>query len=178
MNSPPEDEFDALAVEDEIEWPETTRQLAALYQIHGAIKLFHSNDLECSITLAGAAEGILPEDLANISLFKILQEYTKDKSEKLDLNFVQNWLKHGRFKLGDGRQVDLQSMRIRPFFAVFSIQRAITKFVAIYEAETPQMAKFMKWCMTEGYPGPSKATSKRRRPPRLRLISSIENVTP
>jgi hypothetical protein len=172
MNSTPDDEFNPLAAEAEIEWPETTRQLAALFQIHGAIKLFHKGEFECSVTLAGAAEGILPDDFQNISLYKILRERQMAKSEKLDLNFVQNWLKHGKFKLKDGKQVELESMRITPFLAVFSIQRAITKFAAVYGGDTPQMAKFMKWCNGEGYPGPSKGPSKRRRPPRLRLVSS------
>jgi hypothetical protein len=172
MNSTPDDEFNALAAEAEIEWPEITRQLAALFQIHGAIKLFHKGEFECSITLAGAAEGILPDDLQNISLYKILRERQTAKPEKLDLNFVQNWLKHGTFKLKDGKQVALESMRITPFLAVFSIQRAITRFAAVYGGDTPQMAKFMKWSKGEGYPGPSKEPSKRRRPPRLRLVSS------
>jgi hypothetical protein len=57
MDSTPDDEFDPLSAENEIEWPETTRQMAALYQIHGAIKLFHKGDFECSVTLASAAEG-------------------------------------------------------------------------------------------------------------------------
>jgi hypothetical protein len=171
VNSTPDGEFNALAAEAEIEWPEITRQMAALFQIHSAIKLFYKSEFECSITLAGAAEGILPDDLQNISLYRILRERQTEKLEKLDLNFVQNWLKHGTFKL-DGKQVMLESMRITPFLAVFSIQRAITKFAAVYGGDTPQMAKFMKWCKGEGYPGPSKGRTKRRRPPRLRLVSS------
>src|SRR5262249_11203913 len=82
----------------------------------------------------------------NISLYKILRERQTAKPEKLDLSFVQNWLKHGTFKLKDGKQVALESMRITPFLAVFSIQRAITKFAAVYGGDTPQMAKFIKWC--------------------------------
>jgi tRNA threonylcarbamoyladenosine modification (KEOPS) complex Cgi121 subunit len=81
MNSTPDDEFNALAAEAEIEWPEITRQLAALFQIHGAIKLFHKGEIECSITLAGAAEGILPDDLENFSLYKIC-ENAKRRNQK------------------------------------------------------------------------------------------------
>jgi len=132
MNSTPDDEFNALAAEAEIEWPEITRQMAALFQIHGAIKLFHKAEFESSITLAGAAEGILPDDLQNISLYKILRERQTAKPEKLDLNFVQNWLKHGTFKLKDGKQVALESMRITPFLEVFSIQRAILQLIGRY----------------------------------------------
>ena len=137
MNSTPDDEFNALAAEAEIEWPEITRRLAAPFQIHRAIKLFHKSEFGCSITLAGAAEGILPDDLQNILLYKILREGQTAKPEKLDLNFVQNWLKHGTFRLKDGKQVALESMRITPFLAVFSIQRAITKFAAVYGVDTP-----------------------------------------
>ena len=50
-----------MSDEDEFVWPETTRQLAALYQITAAIEHFHKHEWECAITLAGAAEGVLPD---------------------------------------------------------------------------------------------------------------------
>jgi hypothetical protein len=51
--------------DDDVVWPETTRQLAALYQITAAIKHFYDGDLECAVTLASAAEGVLPERLVH-----------------------------------------------------------------------------------------------------------------
>ena len=47
--------------DDELVWPETTRQLASLYQINGALEHFHEHEFECAITLASAAEGVLPD---------------------------------------------------------------------------------------------------------------------
>jgi hypothetical protein len=42
---------------------ETNKQLAALAQIYAAIWLFQQNELECAVTLAGAAEGVIPPTL-------------------------------------------------------------------------------------------------------------------
>ena len=39
---------------------ETTKQLAALRQITAAIEHLHKREYECAITLAAAAEGLLP----------------------------------------------------------------------------------------------------------------------
>ncbi|HEU0156220.1 MAG TPA: hypothetical protein VFQ82_09130 [Stellaceae bacterium] len=162
MDQSHECQFNALAAEKEFNWPETTRQLVALYQIRGAITHFNRKVFECVITLAAAAEGIMP-DVEDVSLFELLKQRQDGSLKKLDVNFVQNWLKHGKFN-----GVEIESMQITPFFAVFSLQRAITKFVAVYGGETPQMAKFMNLCKSLGYPTPT----KHRRQPRLRPVSS------
>jgi hypothetical protein len=54
--------------------PKTTRQLASLYQITGALEHFHKLELECCITLASAAEGIMP-DAKNGVLFNNLRRH-------------------------------------------------------------------------------------------------------
>jgi hypothetical protein len=77
-----------------MEWPETTRQLAALFPITAAIEHFYASDLECAITLASAAEGILPDAPQGESLF---QKLKAKQDRRLDINFVQNWLKHGKY---------------------------------------------------------------------------------
>jgi hypothetical protein len=76
---------------------------------------------------------------------------------------VQNWLKHSRF---EGSEIE--SMRITEFVAVIALQRAISKFVAVYHGETPEMAKFMVWCRDHDYPAPRKRARKKR--PQLRLV--------
>jgi hypothetical protein len=138
---------------------ETTRQLAALYQITAAIEHFHKHDWECAITLAGAAEGILPDaEEEDEVLFRRLKKDMAEHAEKLDLNFVQNWLKHGKY---NGRYIE--SMRISEFIAVISLWRAITKFAAVYRKETPEMEEFLIWSRDNGYPAPTKRN--RKQPP-------------
>lgn len=46
---------------------ETVTQLAALNQIHAAIWLFRINEFECAITLAGAAECLIPSTDARLA---------------------------------------------------------------------------------------------------------------
>ena len=146
--------------EHEDVWPETTRQLAALYQITAAIEHFDKGDLECAITLASAAEGVLP-DANDGALFQTLRN--DPEARNLDLNFVQNWLKHGKFK---GQE--LESLRIDGFLAAISVWRAITKFVAVYRKETPEMAKFMSWSWKEAFGHPP--MRRKRRQVKLTLV--------
>jgi hypothetical protein len=82
------------------------------------------------------------------------------KGQKLDVNFVQNWLKHGKYN-----GYEIEEMRITPILAAITLWRAITKFVAVYEKETPEMEEFMVWSREIGYPAPTK-----RKQPKLRLI--------
>jgi hypothetical protein len=148
--------------DDEVEWPETTRQLAALFQISAAIAHFHDGDLECSITLGSAAEGVLPDAPEPESLFAKLKTLSAGRDKKLDLNFVPNWLKHGRY---NGHEVE--KMTIKLLLATIALWRAITKFVAVYSKETPEMEQFMAWSREVGYPAPMK---RDRKPPRLRIV--------
>jgi hypothetical protein len=126
-------------------WPKTTRQLAAFFQIRAAIDHFYKEEFECAVTLAAAAEGIIP-DAKDEYLFTIL-----NASKGLDLNAFQNWLKHGKY---NGKYID--SIVIDGFIAVVSLQRAITKFVAVYEKEPEDMEDFINWCRDNGYPVPEK----------------------
>jgi Ni,Fe-hydrogenase I large subunit len=150
--------------DNEVAWPETTRQLAALFQITAAIEHFYDGDLECAITLASAAEGVLPNASESESLFVHLKANSAKHSRKTDhLNFVQNWLKHGKY---NGFEID--KMRITPFLAALTLWRAITKFVAVYQKETPEMEKFMVWSREIGYRAP---TRRKRKQPKFRPIT-------
>jgi hypothetical protein len=150
--------------DDEVAWPETTRQLAALYQITAAIKHFYDGHLECAITLASAAEGVLPDAPEGESLFQHLKANSARHGRKSDhLNFVQNWLKHGKYN-----GYEIEKMRITAFLAAIALWRAITKFVAVYHKETPEMEKFMVWSRDIGYPAP---TRRKRKQPKLRLVT-------
>jgi hypothetical protein len=56
----------------------TTRQLAALRQIHGAIKLLLNGEWECAITLSLAAEGQLPNTDSDVHLLNTLRKEAPD----------------------------------------------------------------------------------------------------
>jgi hypothetical protein len=126
--------------DDDVAWPETTRQVAALRQISAA----------SAITLASAAEGVMPDAEEGESLFQDLKKRS-DKNKKSDVNFVQNSLKHGKY---DG--CEIEEMKITPFLAAVVLWRAITKFVTVYQKETPEMEEFMVWSREIGYPAPTR----------------------
>jgi hypothetical protein len=129
---------------------ETTKQLAALPQITAAIAHLRKREYECAITLAAAAEGLLPPT-DEPHMFSDLKEFIpREEFKYLDFNMVVNWLKHYKpedpdpFSLPESEAVDL-------------IMRAIAKFIAVYHRSTKRMVAFMEWASTRyGYPVPSR----------------------
>jgi hypothetical protein len=123
----------------------TTIQVASMRQINAAIEHLQRLDFECAITLAAAAEGILPE--THMPHF-----FTKVKALEASLpddegaNAVINWLKHGTLTKGGPR---IDKAEIKELEAIAVIWRAITKFQAVYGAtpadRTPQMLGFQNW---------------------------------
>jgi hypothetical protein len=115
-------------------------------QIHGAIEHAYRGDYECAITLAGAAEGILPEtdephfrekekELARSSEIKAAGGATGP-------NDYINWLKHGSLVKGGPR---FEAATIPAEESLKTIWRAISKFRAIYNDLSPQMLSFCDW---------------------------------
>jgi hypothetical protein len=83
-----------------------TKKEAAFRQITAAIKHFESEEYECAITLAGAAEGQLFTEDGSRDLFSELKMRVppefKDKQEWVArLNETRDWLKHPTPQLGD-----------------------------------------------------------------------------
>jgi hypothetical protein len=116
---------------------ETTKQLAALRQITAAIQHLSKREFECAITLAAAAEGLLPPT-DEPHLFPDLKEFIPPEEFKyLDFNMVVNWLKHHKPE-------DPDPFSILESEPVMLIQRAITKFVAVYHMSTQPMDAFME----------------------------------
>jgi hypothetical protein len=71
---------------------ETTRKLAPIRQIRGAISALHNGDYECAVTLAHAAEGMVPDKKPGDDrkpLIKLMCERMPDD----DPNLFSNWLK-------------------------------------------------------------------------------------
>ena len=116
---------------------ETTKQTASLRQIIAAITHLHKKELECAITLAGAAEGQLPESTGEY-LFRLLKRVASHD----ELNLVRDWLKHPS---GPDKAT------ITEFEAALMISRAIHKFVSVYKASHPQFETFSEWVVAAGH---------------------------
>ena len=112
---------------------ETTKQLAAQRQIDAAITHIHKSELECAISLATAAEGLLP-DTDSRRMFAYLREHPLSK--KVDFNNTINWLKHS---------APPDAAIIYEFEAAAVIARAMTKFAAAYTEVPSEWYDFLSW---------------------------------
>jgi hypothetical protein len=119
---------------------ETSKQLAALEQIHAAIWHCRNEGFECAITLAAAAEGLLPSTTER-HLFQVLKNSPLARSD-FDYNSVINWLKH---------PVDPNDNAIPEFEVAIIIVRAISKFIATYRNGSPAMRSFVRWTFEQGH---------------------------
>ena len=111
----------------------TDRKETSQRHILAAIAQFHDGNLDCAITLAGAAEGILPETTDPHLSQQLLSEA---KPEGIDLNLVRNRLEHVC-------QPDV--VGIDEYEGVFNICRAISKFVAVCHQSCIAFERFMTW---------------------------------
>ena len=125
---------------------DTNVRFASMRQIHAAIDHLHRGDFECAITLAGAAEGILPN--TNEPHFR---QRVKSLSASPGIraeggatgpNDYINWLKHGQTERGGPR---IETATISEIEMIAVIWRAITKFQATYNYTTTQMQNFAEW---------------------------------
>lgn len=115
---------------------ETSKRNASFRQLMGAIDNYEAGHYECAITLAGAAEGLLPptdqphlfQKLA--AWFVSLPSATAADSP----NAMTNWLKHPSGPA---------TATISELEVLLTIQRAISKFNAVHNGVTPRMQKFM-----------------------------------
>jgi hypothetical protein len=113
---------------------QTSKRLAAMRQIHAAIGHFHAGDFECAITLCSAAEGQMPEpDEPSRHLCGRLKQ-AGAKSD--DFNFVATWMKHGW-----GRD----EVEIPQWMVAMWLNRAISKYRAVYGGGTPEMTALFPW---------------------------------
>jgi prolyl-tRNA synthetase len=123
---------------------DTATRLASMRQIHCAIEHLHRGDFEAAITLAGAAEGMLPTP-GKPFLFQKIKALrpnpSLDSAESDGANDMITWLKHGTGP--DGKRVE--NARIPEIDVIAAILRAISKFVAVYDVQSPQMEQFKKY---------------------------------
>ena len=122
-----------------------TKPQAVGQLIDGAIRAEQAGDHVCAVTLAGAAEGAMPEPGID-HLFKITRDtmigYAEEGLGPLTekqvvsmLNAERDWLKHSNAEQPD-------EMEIRGGF--MQILRAVSKFYVVYgtDAETQTMAEY------------------------------------
>jgi hypothetical protein len=125
---------------------QTSRRLAAERQIHAAIKHFREGDFECAIILCSAAEGQMPEPNAPTHLFARLKQYSAENpssdGQKDDFNYDANWMKHGN----GADEVEIEELMITSW-----LYRAISKYHAVYEIGTPEMAALFPWAGEAGF---------------------------
>jgi hypothetical protein len=126
---------------------ETNVHFASMRQINAAIEHMHRDDYECAITLAGAAEGMLP-DTDEPHFRQKMKELAgapeiKAAGGATGPNDYINWLKHASLMKG-GPGIENAIIPLIEVIAV--IWRAITKFRVTYpEVRTPQMLSFENW---------------------------------
>jgi hypothetical protein len=118
---------------------DTHIRLGSMRQINRAIDHAIQGEYECAITLAGAAEGILPETWKphfrqKIKKFAELPEI-KEEGGATGPNDYKNWLKHGTL---NGERVE--SATIPAEESVVMVYRAITKYHAVYD-------EIMRWLL-------------------------------
>ena len=119
---------------------QTSKRLAAERQIHAAIAHFRAGDFECAITLCSAAEGQMPEPNEPIHLLAILKQAAAEDpapdGQKDDFNFAANWMKHGW---------GADEVEINKWMVAGWLNRAVSKYRAVYGIGTPEMAALFPW---------------------------------
>lgn len=124
---------------------DTNIQLASMRQINRAIDHCVNGEYECAITLAGAAEGMLPETKEAHLRQKIIELAGRDNIQAaggaIGPNDYINWLKHGSFSHGPR----VESTIIPAEESLVVVARAISKYKAVYDDLSPQMLSFHNW---------------------------------
>lgn len=106
-------------------------QLAAQRQIHAAIDHLRKSDYLSAVTLAGAAEGVLPHT-DKPHLLPKLKALTD-----ADPNAIRNWAKHGGHAGAEISERD----------AILETARAVSKYGAVYGGQTAKMIEFVEWAI-------------------------------
>jgi hypothetical protein len=125
----------------------TFKVFAAIRQIQAAIHHFKNDDYECAVTLAAAAEGVLP-NVRTPHLFTLIK--ASPEFRDIDPNFVINWFKHS---------VPPYEIEIPEFEVVMVIVRAISKLIAVEKTakreglsdHLPDIRLFLRWAFEQGH---------------------------
>jgi hypothetical protein len=118
---------------------ETTKRLAAQRQIDAALGHLHKSELEAAITLATAAEGLLP-DAEGRRVSAYLQEHKLSK--QVDIDKTIEWLK---------RNAPPDAATIFEFEAAVVMARVMSKFAAAYTDAPAEWYDFLSWGVAKGH---------------------------
>ena len=118
---------------------ETTKRLAAQRQIDAAVSHLLKSELECAITLADSAEGLLPETESQ-QISGYLREHPLSK--QIDLDETINWLKC---------RTRPDAATIFEFEAAVIIARVMSKFAAAYTEVPSEWYDFLSWGVVKGH---------------------------
>jgi hypothetical protein len=116
---------------------------SALGQTHDAIDLFHQSKFDSAITLAHAAQGMMPKTDKphfghKLEAFENLLG-AQERGGESKPNAFANWLKHG--------DPEKQAAVISELEAIVGIVRAISKYIATYGGLSPKMGEFRDWAI-------------------------------
>ena len=118
---------------------ETTKRLAAQRQIDAAVSHLLKSELECAITLANGAEGLLPETESR-QIFAYLREHPLSKQADFDKTI--GWLKH---------RTQPDAATIFEFEAAVVVARVMSKFAAAYTEVPSEWYEFLSWGVVKGH---------------------------
>jgi tRNA threonylcarbamoyladenosine modification (KEOPS) complex Cgi121 subunit len=118
---------------------ETTKRLAAQRQIDAAVSHLLKSELECAITLADSAEGLLPETESQ-QISGYLREHPLSK--QIDLDETINWLKC---------RTRPDAATIFEFEAAVVVARVMSKFAAAYTEVPSEWYDFLSWGVVKGH---------------------------
>jgi hypothetical protein len=119
---------------------DVTRKVAAQRQIDAAIAHLKNFELECAITLAAAAETMLPNDTTTDYAFDYLRRYAAFNT--IDFNETVNWLKHN---IAPDRKIIFAQE------AAFVVFRAMSKFGAVYDEAPMEWSEFLRWGVEQDF---------------------------
>lgn len=120
------------------------KKQAALRQLHAAIDHLREGNYECSITLAGAAEGMLAGQ-KNVDFWKVLkfiasQDYKSEKEAIAELNETRDWLKHPTPQLDNLRGMHIDE-------AAIACLRAAMQFRSVFHQSSSKIDRFLKFAV-------------------------------
>jgi hypothetical protein len=121
---------------------QTSKRLSAQRQIHAAIAHFWEGGFECAVSLCSAAEGQMPEPAEPTHLFGVLKRWSNENpspGQKDDFNYVATWMKHGT----GPDEVEIEEWNVKMW-----LNRAISKYRAVYGVGTPEMIALFPWAGT------------------------------
>ena len=122
---------------------ETSKFESSFRQTETAIVLFKEGKYDCAITLAAAAENMLP-DTDKWHIFQALKD--DERFSEMHYNLMINWLKHSNRPETQAERATLSEIEV-----VVVIARAISKFNAVYGQTCENFEDFLNWATAVGH---------------------------